>query len=324
MNGCNGEVAPGEVIVSTEALGLSPGTPLLALASFNAASGRCLTCRFDAYHVFLPEAEGRTRIRHHLGGRPVDLDLGPGDMVMTPKGVEAGFEWDTPLRATGLWIDADGIRDFARVEMGVAVDGSDFEGAVVLNDPEIADAIHAIRQAMLTSGAGQNLIFDSLARVFLAVLVRRHGRLSDPDAAAFGDGRMEALRAHVDARLHASPHVADMADAVGMSSSAFGRALRAATGLTPMAFLREARIERAKSMLRGQATLGEIAVRCGFADQAHFSRSFKTATGRTPRAWRMAERSGDQQDATTGDVAASVSGRTVGRPADDAAQSASC
>ena len=32
--------------------------------------------------------------------------------------------------------------------------------------------------------------------------------------------------------------------------------------------------------------LGEIALACGFADQAHFTRSFKQVTGQTPRSYR--------------------------------------
>ena len=302
----------GSVTVNTCTLGLVPGTPVIGLMAFDAAPGHLPVRRFEAHHFLLPESAGPVRLRHRRDGRQMALELGPGDMVVTPAGAEAGFGWDEPFSATSLWIDGDGIAAFARREMGVATDGSDFEGEVVLRDPEIAAAVFSIRSALSTEGAGQNLIFNSLARVFLALLVRRHGRLSDPDAASFGGARLADLRAHVAATLHGSPHVEDMARAVGMSRTAFGRALRAATGLSPMAFVREARIERAKLLLGGEDTLGEIAARCGFADQAHFGRSFKAATGLTPRAWRMAGRAGSSEVASgTG-------------PAPERDQSASC
>jgi AraC-like DNA-binding protein len=39
-------------------------------------------------------------------------------------------------------------------------------------------------------------------------------------------------------------------------------------------------------MLSSDAPLSEIAINCGFADQAHFSRQFRRTTGYTPSTWR--------------------------------------
>jgi transcriptional regulator GlxA family with amidase domain len=39
-------------------------------------------------------------------------------------------------------------------------------------------------------------------------------------------------------------------------------------------------------MLSSDAPLSEIAINCGFADQAHFSRQFRRTMGDTPNTWR--------------------------------------
>ncbi len=60
-------------------------------------------------------------------------------------------------------------------------------------------------------------------------------------------------------------------------------------GLTPTAYRREARLQRAYSMLLlSDYPLARIAAECSYADQSHFSRELKSATGWSPRAFRRA------------------------------------
>jgi AraC-like DNA-binding protein len=44
-------------------------------------------------------------------------------------------------------------------------------------------------------------------------------------------------------------------------------------------------------MLATDASLSDIALRCGFSDQAHLCKHFRQAAGETPSAWRRAHRS---------------------------------
>lgn len=66
------------------------------------------------------------------------------------------------------------------------------------------------------------------------------------------------------------------------------RAFRAETGLPPHAYLLHARIGRARSLIaRGMSAL-EVAFETGFADQAHFTRTFKRLVGLTPGHYQRA------------------------------------
>jgi len=61
-------------------------------------------------------------------------------------------------------------------------------------------------------------------------------------------------------------------------------------GMTPHAFIQQAKLARAGALLRDpdwrDASIARIAEHCGFADAAHFSRAFHAHHGVAPTAWR--------------------------------------
>ncbi len=65
------------------------------------------------------------------------------------------------------------------------------------------------------------------------------------------------------------------------------KAFRKAYGETIGDCQRRLRLEKARQQLcKGRTRLAEVALECGFANQAHFSRSFKAAFGTTPARYR--------------------------------------
>jgi len=72
-----------------------------------------------------------------------------------------------------------------------------------------------------------------------------------------------------------------------MSLRAFERQFGAAFHVTPQKFLRKLRLRIAsRALIDTDEPLSEIALKCGFADQSHFSREFRRQFGRTPRDYR--------------------------------------
>lgn len=91
----------------------------------------------------------------------------------------------------------------------------------------------------------------------------------------------------IQANLAGDIRLADIAAAAGQSLFHFSRTFRAATGLTPHRYLTQARIERAKTLLReSDLPLVVIADEAGFSDQSHMSKVFKNWTGSTPKQFR--------------------------------------
>lgn len=81
--------------------------------------------------------------------------------------------------------------------------------------------------------------------------------------------------------------VRDVAAAVRLSPSYFSHAFKESFGQSAKSYIIERRITRAKQlMLTTHDSLAQIALACGFSDQAHFCRSFGGLVGQPPSRWR--------------------------------------
>ena len=99
--------------------------------------------------------------------------------------------------------------------------------------------------------------------------------------------RIRRLQAFVEKHLSQSIHIVDLSGAVGLSVPHFSRAFGLSFGEPPHFYVIQRRLDRARHlMLTSDMALSELAVACGFNDQAHFCRLFRQHTGRTPAAWR--------------------------------------
>ncbi len=75
---------------------------------------------------------------------------------------------------------------------------------------------------------------------------------------------------------------------IGIHPAHLSRVFRKHMGCTVGEYLRQLRIDRASHlMLNTNLSLSELALDSGFADQSHFSRSFKESIGMTPNEFRQ-------------------------------------
>lgn len=122
------------------------------------------------------------------------------------------------------------------------------------------------------------------------------GRQTGPDPSARVQGerwpgllpwQVRRVRDYVDADLHGAMSLSVAAAHARLSPGYFSRRFRQSFGVTFSRFVAARRVERARGLLVGGAgKLCEIALACGFADQAHFTRTFGNLMGCTPGRWR--------------------------------------
>lgn len=104
--------------------------------------------------------------------------------------------------------------------------------------------------------------------------------------------QMDARVAYAWQQLVARPGIAvrDVAGDLGWSRRYLTARFTAELGVTPKESARIARFARSKTMLsRPEARLSEVAVGCGFYDQAHLAREWREFAGVPPSRWRQDE-----------------------------------
>jgi AraC family transcriptional regulator len=101
--------------------------------------------------------------------------------------------------------------------------------------------------------------------------------------------QVRRVTTHIEANLDGTIRIKDLAALIKLSPSHFSRAFKRDFADSPHRYLMRRRLERAQGMmLKTNASLGQIAGDCGFADQAHFNKLFRRLVGESPRAWRRA------------------------------------
>lgn len=99
--------------------------------------------------------------------------------------------------------------------------------------------------------------------------------------------QIRTVKEFIDASLGSTIRLEDCASKARLSAGYFSCAFKATFGTTVRKYIRQRRIERAQQlMLLTNERLARIALACGFSDQAHYCRVFRSVVGLSPNAWR--------------------------------------
>lgn len=98
--------------------------------------------------------------------------------------------------------------------------------------------------------------------------------------------QVRRVRDHIGAELHRRLPLSAAAHQARLSPGYFSRCFRKSFGVTFSRYVATQRVRQAQRlMLEGAGELCQIALDCGFCDQAHLTRTFSSVVGCPPARW---------------------------------------
>ncbi|MFO6445926.1 helix-turn-helix domain-containing protein [Erythrobacter sp. NE805] len=159
--------------------------------------------------------------------------------------------------------------------------------------PRVAHLLGLIESELRRPSLGSRLMIDGLLRAIAGLIATRDGAPEPAGAERIylSPPRLKRVIEFIEANLHESIGLGDLAEAAGLSANHFLRVFKLATGETPYHYLRNRRLERARRLLADDAIpLAQLALECGFANQAHFTAAFTRELGISPGRYRRTVR----------------------------------
>jgi AraC-like DNA-binding protein len=153
--------------------------------------------------------------------------------------------------------------------------------AEALSEPVQGEALTACLQAILETHAQQKAPPVDMHD-------ETHAQQKAPPVDMHDFQRRVVAELERDGEDQGTPAIADVAARLGMSAQHFSRAFHRVFGVPAVFFRNQLRVHRAEAQLHQGGRAAEVAVECGFSDQAHLIREFKKVRGVTPKLYATA------------------------------------
>jgi AraC-like DNA-binding protein len=223
--------------------------------------------------------------REQSSGRVAFLPVGWSGILRGPPGKRVFVSFDKEI-----------LEEAWRKHVAPATPPPGLVAAFDVRDALIENVCELLVGELANPKPGSKLVLEGAAMVLTAHLLRNcSGTAQLPTRDPRGlpwksrERLLEALRGDIPAI-----GVKELAAIVGLSRFHFIRQFKLAFGVTPMRFVENERMSRAKAMiLEGKLSVSAIAMALGYCEHSHFTRRFKAKTGVTPTEFARIGRQGD-------------------------------
>jgi AraC family transcriptional regulator len=158
-------------------------------------------------------------------------------------------------------------------------------GSIGLRHAQIAAATmlgRRLASELRAKDSSWGLAAEGLALQLLALAGRAW-----PDTPPLRASWLRDVRDLLDARVPQQPTLTELAEVARVHPVHLARSFRREYGVTVAQYARGLRLDwAAQRLIEGDCTLAEVAAEAGFADQSHFTRSFREYAGVTPGRYR--------------------------------------
>ncbi|WP_168206457.1 AraC family transcriptional regulator [Labrenzia sp. PHM005] len=229
-------------------------------------------------HVLILTLSGAGRVE--VGGQV--FKAGPDSLVWLDTSQKYGHGADRGAPWTYLWFAMAGP-GLDRLHEQLAL----LDNPVIEDLGNLCDCFEAVIAALRAQLPDCDAHLNAQVAAAVAALFRKRAATW----AAVGNDPINEVMRQLRRRIDGHWEIEAMANIAGLSPSQLFRRFKAATGTTPIFWLRQERMMLAEHLLTATTSqIVGVAARCGYSDPYHFSRDFKRHSGVSPRRFRQISR----------------------------------
>ena len=272
---------PGEVIGASDGLGWNNVT----LRAY----------RYLGQDVFIPPMRDHMIVSYKSGDTPMErrfdgswtqTKCAPGSISLLTQAQRSNWNWSQNIDVCHIYLSDKLLTRIASEATDNEVTAVRLKDILNVEDPVITTSVDAIRRESSQGGMGGPLYAEAIATQLAIHLLRHYASIKInevSDSSKLSTRQQRQIADYVEANLDQNIEMHNLATVVGLGQWSFGRRFRTTFGVPPHQYLMEKRIERARTLVENSnMPLKQIAPACGFSDQAHMTRVFRTRLKTTP------------------------------------------
>ncbi len=216
--------------------------------------------------VYYRNGEGRTE----FNGRQFSYEPGTFTVLYPNELHDETRITDTEVVYFGFYYDNQPVR----LEMGL------------YKDSQLC--LHSLIEQILGEMAEKLNHYEVKIDSLLQALIVEVQRLSGSRVTVYADQKIAYAKHYMEQYYSQKMNLTQLSKICGYSYDHFRHMFKETEGITPMVYLRQLRIEKAKKMiLERELSLTEIALECGFTSLSQFSSVFRQITGQNPTNFKL-------------------------------------
>lgn len=204
---------------------------------------------------------------------------GPGDLLLIPAHT-----------VHSCWMTADLYAEKSWCHFNLKNGASDFfENCTIppllhVEDRTVVENLFQLLFSSHDMPAPQNNLTAATAICSLVQYYFNHSAVERREISA---DRIRQVARYIDRHYAEAITLEQLAQLANYSTSHLTKCFRDTTGVSPIRYLNNVRIEHAKYLLQySRDSIGSVMERCGFSDASYFSRCFKRSLGYSPQGFR--------------------------------------
>lgn len=233
---------------------------------------------------------GGTKMQRSFEGVWKKTECMQGDCSLLTRSQLSHWHWTQSIDVNHVYLTEKLMSTIAQDILERSIEEVRLRDVLRVHDPVMSYLSSSISQEVKENSIGGSLLVESLATQLVVHLLRHYSDFTfkcATDAFRFSRAEKKCLQEYIDSRLGETISLTSLASVVSMGQYSFSKMFKLSFGVPPYTYVIERRLLKAQQLIiAGKLPLKTIAYTCGFSDQAHLTRAFKSRFKVTPSAFK--------------------------------------